>query len=172
MPASLQPGSGSVDFFVAANWTYTGVFNVKRLVADEDFHALIRSQGTQATRLGSDYQYDFALEIRRRNTSSLQVLHSEVGQSGTNLACRNYRLLRRRRTHGLLSTSKESDDRAVACVHSFNWLVLKFRAVSSLLCRSTFQHLTRKLSNTEVSLQGSLHEARACGTWFPLSVLG
>src|SRR5947207_107279 len=28
--ASLQPGSGSTDLFVAANWTYTGLFNVKR----------------------------------------------------------------------------------------------------------------------------------------------
>jgi hypothetical protein len=37
-PAGLQPGSGSADWFVAANWTYTGLFNFKRLVADEDFH--------------------------------------------------------------------------------------------------------------------------------------
>ena len=48
LPASLQPGSGSTDFFVAANWTYTGLFNLRRLVADEDFHSLLRSQGTQA----------------------------------------------------------------------------------------------------------------------------
>jgi hypothetical protein len=53
LPASLQPGSGSTDFFIAANWTYTGLFNRRRLVADEDFHSLLRIQGTQATRLGS-----------------------------------------------------------------------------------------------------------------------
>jgi hypothetical protein len=47
LPASLQPGSGSTDLFLAANWTYTGLFNSKRLVADEDFHALLRSEGTQ-----------------------------------------------------------------------------------------------------------------------------
>ena len=53
LPASLQPGSGSTDLLAAANWTYTGLFNVKRLVGDESFNALLRSQGTQATRLGS-----------------------------------------------------------------------------------------------------------------------
>ena len=45
LPAGLQPGSGSTDLFVGANWTYTGLFNVKRLVADEDFHSLIRTHG-------------------------------------------------------------------------------------------------------------------------------
>ena len=44
LPASLQAGSGSTDVFLGANWTYTGLFNVKRLVADEDFHSLVRSR--------------------------------------------------------------------------------------------------------------------------------
>lgn len=64
LPASLQPGSGSTDFFVAANWTYTGLFNVRRLVADEEFHFLLRSQGTQETRLGSDFESRFWLSYR------------------------------------------------------------------------------------------------------------
>jgi hypothetical protein len=64
LPASLQPGSGSTDFFLAANWTYTGLFNLKRLVADEDFHSLIRSQGTQATNVGSDIESRFWLSYR------------------------------------------------------------------------------------------------------------
>lgn len=64
LPASLQPGSGSTDLFLAANWTYTGLFNVKRLVADEDFHALLRSRGTQATRLGNDIESRFWLSYR------------------------------------------------------------------------------------------------------------
>jgi hypothetical protein len=64
LPAGLQPGSGSTDLFLAANWTYTGVFNAKRLVADEDFHALLRSEGTQATRLGSDFTSRFWLSYR------------------------------------------------------------------------------------------------------------
>src|SRR2546429_9546381 len=64
LPASLQPGSGSTDLFLAGNWTYTGLFNIKRLVADEDFHTLLRSQGTQATRLGSDLESRFWLSYR------------------------------------------------------------------------------------------------------------
>lgn len=64
LPAGLQPGSGSTDFFVAANWTYTGLFNFRRLVADEDFHSIVRSQGTQATRLGSEVESRFWLSYR------------------------------------------------------------------------------------------------------------
>jgi hypothetical protein len=64
LPAGLQPGSGSADLFLAANWTYTGLLNLKRLVADEDFHALVRSEGMQATRLGSDFTSRFWLSYR------------------------------------------------------------------------------------------------------------
>jgi len=64
LPASLQAGSGSADFFIAANGTYTGLFNVRRLVADEDFHALLRSEGAQATRLGDDLESRFWLSYR------------------------------------------------------------------------------------------------------------
>lgn len=64
LPASLQPGSGSTDVFLAANWTYTGLFNLKRLVADEDFHSLLRTEGTRHTRLGSDIESRFWLSYR------------------------------------------------------------------------------------------------------------
>jgi hypothetical protein len=64
LPTSLQPGSGSTDLFLAGNWTYTGLFNIRRLVADEDFHTLLRSEGTQATRLGSDFESRFWLSYR------------------------------------------------------------------------------------------------------------
>lgn len=64
LPAGLQPGSGSTDFLLAANWTYTGLFNLRRLVADEDFHSLLRTQGTQATRLGSDVESRFWISYR------------------------------------------------------------------------------------------------------------
>jgi len=64
LPATLQPGSGSTDLFLAANWTYTGLFNVRRLVADEDFHSLIRTQGTQRTKLGDDIESRFWLSYR------------------------------------------------------------------------------------------------------------
>jgi len=71
LPAGLQPGSGSTDLFLAANWTYTGLFNLRRLVADEDFNALIRSQGTQATRLGSDLESRFWLSYRPYESKNL-----------------------------------------------------------------------------------------------------
>ncbi|MGH9517421.1 MAG: hypothetical protein ACRD3P_17270 [Terriglobales bacterium] len=71
LPASLQPASGSTDFFVASNWTYTGLFNMKRLVADEDFHALLRSTGTQKTRLGSDVESRFWLSYRPYESKNL-----------------------------------------------------------------------------------------------------
>ena len=70
LPASLQPGSGSTDFFLSANWTYTGLFNLRRLVADEDFHTLLRSQGTQNTRLGSDLESRFWLSYRPYETKN------------------------------------------------------------------------------------------------------
>lgn len=64
LPAGLQPGSGSTDFFLSANWTYTGLFNIRRLVADEDFHSILRSQGVQQTRLGSEVESRFWLSYR------------------------------------------------------------------------------------------------------------
>ncbi len=64
LPASLQAGSGSTDLFVGANWTYTGLFSLRRLVADEDIHALLRSKGAQKTRLGSDIESRFWLSYR------------------------------------------------------------------------------------------------------------
>jgi len=64
LSAGVQPGSGSTDFFIAANWTYTGLFNIRRLVADEDFHSVLRSQGTQKTRLGSEIESRFWLSYR------------------------------------------------------------------------------------------------------------
>ena len=64
LPTSLQPGSGSTDFFAGANWTYTGLFGIRRLVADEDFHSLLRSQGSQRTRLGDDFESRFWLSYR------------------------------------------------------------------------------------------------------------
>lgn len=64
LPASLQIGSGSTDLFVGANWTYTGLFGFRRLVADEDFHSLLRSNGTQDTRLGNNFDSRFWLSYR------------------------------------------------------------------------------------------------------------
>ena len=72
LPASLQPGSGSTDLFAAANWTYTGLFGFRRLVADEDFHSLLRSQGTQKTRLGSEVESRFWLSYRPYESKTVE----------------------------------------------------------------------------------------------------
>lgn len=92
LPAGLQPGSGSTDLFLAANWTYTGLFKLRRLVADEDFHSLIRSEGSQTTRLGNDLESRFWLSYRpyeARNGErewfigpALTLLHSQDDRIG------------------------------------------------------------------------------------------
>jgi hypothetical protein len=92
LPAGLQPGSGSADLFLAANWTYTGLFKLKRLVADEDFHSQIRSRGTQATQLGSNIESRFWLSYRPYESKNvarewfigpvLTWLHSQDDRSG------------------------------------------------------------------------------------------
>jgi hypothetical protein len=64
LPATLQPGSGSTDLFVAANCTYTGLFNIRKLVADEDFHAVMRSEGAQQTKIGDDVEARLWLSYR------------------------------------------------------------------------------------------------------------
>ena len=84
LPASLQPGSGSTDLFIAANWTYTGLFNLKRLVADEDFHALLRSTGAQRTRLGSEVESRFWVIVPPLRIKELGT--GMVHRSGADLA--------------------------------------------------------------------------------------
>ena len=84
--------SGSTDLFLAANWTYTGLFNLRRLVADEDFHSLVRSEGTPGTRLGSDLESRFWLSYRPYEAKSgerewfigpaLTLLHSQDDRIG------------------------------------------------------------------------------------------
>jgi hypothetical protein len=53
LPVSLQPGSGSTDFFVNLSGTYTGLFSVEKLVADGAVDYLRRSEGAERTRLGN-----------------------------------------------------------------------------------------------------------------------
>ena len=64
LPAGLQTGTGSTDLFLAGNWTCTGLFNLRRLVADEDFHSFVRSEGAQSTRLGNSFESRFWLSYR------------------------------------------------------------------------------------------------------------
>lgn len=99
LPVGLQSGSGSTDMFLSANWTYTGLFNLRRLVADADFHSLLRSGGSQSTQLGSDLESRLWLSYRPYETKNgerewfigpaLTLLHSQddriggVGQNGS-----------------------------------------------------------------------------------------
>jgi hypothetical protein len=72
LPPALQPGSGSADVFLGANWTCTGLFHVRRLVADEDFRVLLRTTGVQSTRLGSGVSSRFWLSYRPYQSKDLR----------------------------------------------------------------------------------------------------
>jgi hypothetical protein len=52
LPVTLQPGSGSADFFVNFSGTYTGLFHVEKLVADGTVDYLRRTEGSEHTQLG------------------------------------------------------------------------------------------------------------------------
>jgi hypothetical protein len=64
LPVGLQPGSGSADLFVAVNWTLTGLFNIRRLVADETVQFSVRSEGAQQMKLGNSFESRFWLTYR------------------------------------------------------------------------------------------------------------
>lgn len=64
LPATLQPGTGSVDWLFGASWTYTGLFNLERLVADDETTYLLRQSGTQRTNVGSEFRSRFWLSYR------------------------------------------------------------------------------------------------------------
>lgn len=72
LPASMQPGSGSTDLFLGANWTYTGLFNIRRLVLDEDFQSLIRTTGTQNTNLGNNFESRLWISYRPYESQDVQ----------------------------------------------------------------------------------------------------
>lgn len=71
LPAGLQAGSGSTDLFLEGSFTYTGLFGLKRLVADEDLHGLLRGRGAQSTRLGSEAESRFWLSYRPYESSAV-----------------------------------------------------------------------------------------------------
>jgi hypothetical protein len=64
LPVGLQPGSGATDFFFSLSGTYTGLFHIKKLVADESASYVLRRQGTQQTRLGDSLNSRFWLSYR------------------------------------------------------------------------------------------------------------
>jgi hypothetical protein len=71
LPAALQPGSGSTDLFANLNGTYTGLFNIKRLVADVTFTYLHRTEGIQHTRLGNFSEARLWVSYRPYQTKSV-----------------------------------------------------------------------------------------------------
>ncbi len=71
LPARLQPGSGSTDFLVNFSGTYTGLFNVEKLVADETITYLKRGQDARQTGLGDVVDSRFYLSYRPYQTHSL-----------------------------------------------------------------------------------------------------
>lgn len=64
LPAGVQPGSGATDLFLNLSGTYTGLFHIKRLVADESITYWRRTEGAQQTRPGDALESRFWLSYR------------------------------------------------------------------------------------------------------------
>ena len=71
LPAGLQPGSGSTDLLFGLNGTYTGLFDIEKLVADGAFTYTKRTEGTQQIRLGDTAEARFWLSYRPYQTHSV-----------------------------------------------------------------------------------------------------
>jgi len=68
LPVPLQPGTGSADLYLEMDGTYTGLLNLKRLVADESVSYTVRTAGSQNFRLGSEFNSRFWLSYRPYQT--------------------------------------------------------------------------------------------------------
>ena len=68
LPVPLQPGTGSTDLYLEMDATYTGLFNSKRLVADESVSYTLRTAGSQNFRLGPEIDSRFWLSYRPYQT--------------------------------------------------------------------------------------------------------
>lgn len=68
LPVELQPGSGSTDLFVGVDATYTGLFGIKRLVAEDSLTYWARSEGSQQMKLGNQFESRFWLHYRPYQT--------------------------------------------------------------------------------------------------------
>jgi hypothetical protein len=71
LPPSLQPGSGSLDWFFKLNGTYTGVFNIRRLVADGWVQYVRRTEGDHDIRRGDSAEVRFWLPYRPLQTQAV-----------------------------------------------------------------------------------------------------
>jgi hypothetical protein len=68
LPVGLQPGSGSTDLFIGIDTTHTGLFGIRRLVADESLSIWVRSEGVQDMKLGNAFESRFWLHYRPYQT--------------------------------------------------------------------------------------------------------
>ena len=71
LPPNLQPGTGSLDWFFKLNGTYTGVFNIRRLVADGWVQYVKRTENDRHLRMGDDTEVRFWLPYRPLQTQSV-----------------------------------------------------------------------------------------------------
>jgi len=71
LPVHAQPGSGAAGLFLNLSGTYTGLFRVKRLVADESVTYVRRGEGAQQTRLGDFWESRFWLSYRPYQSKSV-----------------------------------------------------------------------------------------------------
>lgn len=86
LPVPLQSGTGSTDLFLEMDGTYTGLFNFKRLVADESLSYWVRTVGSQNFRLGPELESRFWLSYRPYQTKFV----SKEWFIGPSLAYRHY----------------------------------------------------------------------------------
>jgi hypothetical protein len=68
LPVGLRPGSGSTDLFIGIDTTHTGLFGIRRLVADESVSFWVRSEGSQDMKLGNAFESRFWLHYRPYQT--------------------------------------------------------------------------------------------------------
>jgi hypothetical protein len=71
LPAGLQPGTGSTDLLFGLNATYTGLFNIHKLVADGAFLYTLRTEGSLQTELGDTSEARLWLSYRPYQAGSV-----------------------------------------------------------------------------------------------------
>jgi len=71
LPMGLEVGSGSTDVVLGLGATYTGLFHIKRLVADGTLQHLLRTEGKDDVRLGDETEARFWVSYRPYQSTSV-----------------------------------------------------------------------------------------------------
>jgi hypothetical protein len=71
LPIGLQAGSGSTDLLLGLRGTYTGLFHVRRLVADATLDHLLRTQGADSSRMGNETEARLWISYRPHQSASV-----------------------------------------------------------------------------------------------------